>query len=215
MTVGMFFLFTAFYLLLPTLPQFIKQMGGNEAQVGLAAGAFMLSAVIFRPIVGGLLDRFGRRPFIVWGLLLFILAMYMYNWIGGIVVLMGLRILHGISWAVSTTAIITAVTDMIPSARRGEGMGWFGMAMTLAMANRPDVRHLGYTEPIVPRSVSIRRRSLGRSAALDVWCKNAFPAAIGRKENRIFRKIGLARHGIGLFSVYRLWRHHYLCCAVR
>ncbi|WP_424765557.1 MFS transporter [Paenibacillus sp. sgz302251] len=137
MTLGMFFLFTGFYLLLPTLPLFIIQMGGNEAQVGLAAGVFMLSAVIFRPIVGGLLDRFGRRPFIVWGLLLFTLAMYMYNWVGGIVVLMGLRILHGMSWALSTTATITAITDMIPSTRRGEGMGWFGMAMTLAMAIGP------------------------------------------------------------------------------
>lgn len=69
MTVGLLFLFTAFYMMYPTLPLFIKQMGGDEAQVGLSMGAFMLSAVIFRPIVGELLDRFGRRPFIVWGLL--------------------------------------------------------------------------------------------------------------------------------------------------
>ncbi|MED3912455.1 MFS transporter [Peribacillus simplex] len=137
MTVGMFFLFTAFYMLFPTLPLFIKQMGGNETQVGLAMGAFMLTAVIFRPFVGGLLDRFGRRPFIIWGLLLFAVAMYMYNWIGGIGVLMALRILHGVSWALSTTAILTAVTDMIPSVRRGEGMGWFSMSMTLAMAIGP------------------------------------------------------------------------------
>lgn len=137
MSAGMLFLFTGFYLLLPTLPLFIKQMGGNEAEVGLAAGAFMLSAVIIRPIVGGLLDRFGRRPFIIWGLLLFALAMYMYDWVGGIVVLMGLRILHGMTWAVSTTAVFTAVTDIIPPARRGEGMGWFSTAMTLAMAVGP------------------------------------------------------------------------------
>ncbi|CAM4387087.1 MFS transporter [Paenibacillus alkaliterrae] len=137
MTVGMLFLFTAFYLLLPTLPLFVKQIGGSEAQIGLASGAFMLSAVIFRPIVGGLLDRFGRRPFIIWGLLLFTVAMYMYDWVGGILVLMGLRILHGMSWAVSTTAVFTAVTDIIPSARRGEGMGWFSTAMTVAMAIGP------------------------------------------------------------------------------
>ncbi|MCM3729524.1 MFS transporter [Neobacillus cucumis] len=137
MIIGMFFLFTAFYMLYPTLPLFIKKRGGNESQVGLAMGAFMLSSVIFRPFVGGLLDRFGRRPFIVWGLLFFAVAMYMYNWIEGIVVLMLLRILHGITWAASTTAISTAVTDLIPSTRRGEGMGWSGMAMTLAMAIGP------------------------------------------------------------------------------
>ncbi|MBD2872494.1 MFS transporter [Paenibacillus arenilitoris] len=137
MTAGTLFLFIGFYMLYPTLPMFIKQLGGSEAQVGLAMGAFMLTAVIFRPIVGGLLDRFGRRPFIVWGLILFALVMYGYDWIGGILVLMGLRILHGMSWAVSTTAILTAITDMIPSARRGEGLGWFGTAMTLAMAIGP------------------------------------------------------------------------------
>ncbi len=119
------------------MPLFIQQMGGNESQVGLAMGAFMLSAVAFRPLVGGLLDRYGRRPFIVGGLILFTLAMYMYNWVGGIIMLMGLRILHGMTWAVSTTATITAVTDIIPSARRGEGMGWFGTSMTLAMAVGP------------------------------------------------------------------------------
>jgi predicted MFS family arabinose efflux permease len=41
------------------------------------------------------------------------------------------------SWAVSTTATITAITDMIPSTRRGEGMGWFSTSMTLAMAIGP------------------------------------------------------------------------------
>ncbi|WP_339209653.1 MFS transporter [Paenibacillus sp. FSL K6-3182] len=137
MTIGNLFLFNAFYMLYPTLPLFIKQLGGNESQVGLAMGAFMLSAVILRPLVGGLLDRFGRRPFIIWGLILFILAMYLYNWVGGIAVLLGLRILHGMSWALSTTATMTAITDMIPSTRRGEGMGWFSTSMTLAMAIGP------------------------------------------------------------------------------
>ncbi|MDQ1911679.1 MFS transporter [Paenibacillus sp. GD4] len=137
MTLGMLVLFTGFYLLLPTMPLFIKELGGNESQVGLAAGAFTLTAVIFRPVVGGLLDRYGRRPFMVWGLVFFVLSMYLYNWIGGIALLLALRVLHGASWAFSTTAVSTSVTDIIPIARRGEGMGWFGMAMTIAMAIGP------------------------------------------------------------------------------
>ena len=137
MIAGTLVLFIAFYMLYPTLPLFIQEMGGNDAQVGLSMGAFMLSSVIFRPIVGGLLDRFGRRPFIVFGLLLFIAAMYMYNWLAGIVALLALRTLHGLSWALTSTATQTAVTDMIPPARRGEGLGWLGMSMTLAMAVGP------------------------------------------------------------------------------
>jgi MFS family permease len=137
LTVVTLFLFTALYLLLPTLPLLIKNLGGSESQVGLATGVFTLSAVIFRPIVGRLLDRYGRRPFILWGLLFFILSMYLYDWIVGIVILIALRFLHGISWALSTTAVGTSITDVIPSTRRGEGMGWFGMSTTVAMAIGP------------------------------------------------------------------------------
>nr|WP_275983821.1 MFS transporter [Paenibacillus hamazuiensis] len=137
MTLGMFFLFTGFYFLLPTFPLYIKQLGGGEAQIGFVVGTFTLAAVVFRPIVGGLLDRYGRRPFILAGLVLFILSMYTYSWVGGIAILIVLRIIHGMSWAVSTTAVGTAITDIIPVSRRGEGMGWYGMAMTLAMAVGP------------------------------------------------------------------------------
>lgn len=137
MTVAMLLLFTGFYLTLPTMPLFVKHLGGTETQVGLAVGIFTLTAVIFRPVVGGLVDRYGRRPFMIWGLLFFVLTMYVYDWVGAIAVLFALRVLHGASWAFSTTAVSTAITDIIPVSRRGEGMGWFGMAMTVAMAIGP------------------------------------------------------------------------------
>lgn len=137
LTVGTLFLFTAFYMLLPTLPPYIKQLGGTEAQAGLVVGAFMLSAVLFRPLIGVLLDRFGRRPFIAWGLFLFAVTMYLYGWTGGVIALLGLRILHGMTWAIATTAILTAIADIIPAPRRGEGIGWFSASITLAMAIGP------------------------------------------------------------------------------
>ncbi|GIO13128.1 MFS transporter [Cohnella xylanilytica] len=139
MTVAMLVLFTGFYLLLPTMPLYIKSLGGTESQVGLVAGVFTLTAVVFRPIVGGLLDRYGRRPFMIAGLLLFVLSMGFYPWASAFALLLALRVLHGASWALSTTAVSTSITDMIPASRRGEGMGWFGMAMTVAMAIGPTV----------------------------------------------------------------------------
>ena len=137
LTITALLLFSGFYLLMPTLPMFIKQLGGSESQVGFIIGAFTISAVIIRPIVGGLMDRYGRRIFIISGLLFFAITMYFYNWVTGIIFLVALRILHGISWAIATTSIGTAVTDVIPESRRGEGMGWYGLAMTLGMALGP------------------------------------------------------------------------------
>ncbi|SCV21583.1 GlpT transporter possible quinolone resistence protein [Bacillus cereus] len=131
MTFAMLFLFTGFYLLVPTLPLFIKEIGGNESQVGLMMGMFTIAAVVIRPIIGGMLDQYGRRSFIIFGLIFFGLTMYAYNLASTIILLAVLRVIHGVTWAVSTTAVGTAITDIIPDSRRGEGMGWYGMAMTI------------------------------------------------------------------------------------
>lgn len=63
--------------------------------------------------------------------------MVLYDWVGGILLLLALRMVHGVSWAFATTSVGTAITDLIPASRRGEGMGWYGMAMTVAMAIGP------------------------------------------------------------------------------
>src|SRR5690625_2596780 len=94
-TLTFFFLCFGFYLLLPTLPLYIKQLGVSESQVGLIIGIFTLSAVVARPIIGGLLDLYGRRIFIIWGLVVFALFMYLYSWVSGIILLLLLRIFHG------------------------------------------------------------------------------------------------------------------------
>lgn len=113
MSFAILFLFTGFYLLVPTLPLFIKEIGGNESQVGLMMGMFTIAAVVIRPIIGGMLDQYGRRSFIIFGLILFGLTMYSYNLASTIVLLAVLRVIHGVTWAVSTTAVGTAITDII------------------------------------------------------------------------------------------------------
>lgn len=137
LTLSMFFLCLGFYMLLPTLPLYITQSGIDESRLGLIIGGFTLTAVVVRPVIGGLLDRFGRRSFILAGLILFAVAMFLYNWASGVVLLFLLRILHGGGWAVSTTSIGTSVTDVIPERRRNEGMGWYGMSMSVSMALGP------------------------------------------------------------------------------
>ena len=81
-----------------------------------------------------MLDQYGRRCFYYFRTHLFGLTMYSYNIASTIVLLAVLRVIHGVTWAVSTTAVGTAITDIIPDSRRGEGMGWYGMAMTITMA---------------------------------------------------------------------------------
>jgi len=137
LTVSVLLLFSSFYLLIPTLPLFIQHLGGTEAQVGLIMGVFTIAAVFGRPIIGGLNDLFGRKMFAIIGLIAFSLVMFSHTVIVTIAMLFIIRILHGFAWATSTTSIGTAVIDVIPVDRRGEGVGWYGMAMSTAMAFGP------------------------------------------------------------------------------
>ena len=66
-----------------------------------------------------------------------LLAMGSYLFASTIFLLLAVRILHGAGFGITTTTYGTVVSDLIPSARRGEGMGYFGLSGTLAMALGP------------------------------------------------------------------------------
>ena len=57
-----------------------------------------------------------------------LLAMGSYLFASTIFLLLAVRILHGAGFGITTTTYGTVVSDLIPSARRGEGMGYFGLS---------------------------------------------------------------------------------------
>lgn len=132
-----FLLFLSMYMLLPTLPLYAQTIGGNETVAGTIVGLFTLSAVLVRPWFGNLLDRKGRKVILMVGASIFLLSVAAYNLAFSIVTLLALRALHGIGWGASTTASSTIASDVIPASRRAEGMGYFGIAATIAMSVGP------------------------------------------------------------------------------
>lgn len=132
-----FVLFIGFQILLPTLPVYAEGLGGNDFVAGLIIGIFTISAVAARPYAGFLMDKRGRRGVFLIGLTIFILSAFLYNWTVSILLLLLLRIVHGIGWAAATTASGTIASDIIPVSRRGEGMGYYGMWINVSMAFAP------------------------------------------------------------------------------
>lgn len=179
MTIAMLFLFTGFYLLVPTLPLFIKEIGGNESQVGLMMGMFTIAAVVIRPIIGGMLDQYGRRSFIIFGLIFFGITMYSYNLASTIVLLAVLRVIHGVTWAVSTTAVGTAITDIIPDSRRGEGMGWYDNRD----GNWPDDWIMGCTKLFISWSILVSNSFILYGSRIIVNNENTIHATKTKREN--------------------------------
>ncbi|MFZ5648725.1 MAG: MFS transporter [Bacillota bacterium] len=133
-------MFTSFYFLLPTLPVFVTDvLKGDESNVGYIIGVLSLTAVMVRPLSGFMLDVAGRRKILIYAFIAFSLAMAAYNFVTSLTLLFTLRALHGISWGFSTTGAGTVAADVVPPSRRGEGMGYYGMSNTLAMAVGPSL----------------------------------------------------------------------------
>jgi MFS family permease len=69
--------------------------------------------------------------------LLFGVGNFGYLWAPSILLMLPFRVLHGIGWSGCTTAVATLSADIVPQKRRGELMGYAGMASSLAGALGP------------------------------------------------------------------------------
>lgn len=132
-----FFMFLGFQMTLPTLPLFINYLNGNEQLIGIVVGIFTFASLLIRPIAGHSLDSIGRKKIYLFGVIIFIFSVSIIGYLQGIFLLLVLRVVQGVGWAFSTTASGTIATDIIPPARRGEGMGYFGLSGNLALAIGP------------------------------------------------------------------------------
>ncbi len=132
-----FLMFMSMYLLMPTLPVYAQEIGGSKTAAGLIVGLFTLSAVVVRPWSGSLADRRGRKVVLIGGIVIFLGSVLAYRWIYTVVILLGLRLLHGTGWGAMTTAAGTIAADVIPARRRAEGMGYYGLSTVMAMSAGP------------------------------------------------------------------------------
>lgn len=134
-----FFVFLGFQMTLPTIPLFVKELGGGDQLVGVVVGIFTFSALLLRPYAGHALESKGRQFVYMIGLVVFVISIGAYAFIGSIAMLFLLRLVQGAGWGFSTTAGGTIATDVIPPNRRGEGMGYFGLSGNIALAFGPSL----------------------------------------------------------------------------
>ncbi len=133
-----FLLFFAFYELLPILPLYIFEKFHAGATVsGIIISLYTIGALFCRPFAGFLVDSFSRKP-LYFVMYFFFTAMFIgYAAAGALFVLGIVRLLHGISFGIASTAGSTIAIDVLPSSRRGEGIGYFGVTTNLAFATGP------------------------------------------------------------------------------
>jgi MFS family permease len=135
-----FLLHFSFYLILPIIPFYMmEQFDADNALIGIVLSCFTLTALLIRPFSGFFLDLAARKPQYLLAYLGIIGVYLGYMFAATIGFLIVVRLAHGLFLGTATTAGGTLVIDIMPSERRGEGLGYFGMMNNLAMATGPMV----------------------------------------------------------------------------
>ena len=133
-----FLLFFGFWLLMPVLPFYLAEVfDANKTTIGAVLSCYTIAALCIRPFSGYLLDTFARKP-------LYLLAYFTFTAIFGGYLIAGtltlfilFRIIPGVSFGMVTVSGNTIVIDIMPSSRRGEGLGYYGLANNIAMSIGP------------------------------------------------------------------------------
>lgn len=135
-----FLMFFTFYMLLPILPMYlIEQFETTKSLSGLILSSYTIMALLFRPFAGFMVDSFPRKPLLIICYAFFISYFGGYMLAGALAVFALLRATHGMAFGMVTVSVNTVAIDIMPAARRGEGIGYFGVSTNLAMAIGPMV----------------------------------------------------------------------------
>ncbi len=135
---GNFMLFFSFYLLTPLLPIYLdSQFGADKDLIGLVLSGYVVAALIVRPFSGFIVDSFDRRRVLM--LCFFFFFVCFTGYIGASTILMFaiVRTIHGLPFGATTVANSTVAIDVLPSSRRNEGTGFYGLSNNVAMAIAP------------------------------------------------------------------------------
>jgi MFS family permease len=128
----------AFYFMLPILPVYLtKRLGASNSEIGIVMAFYSIATLIIRLFSGWTIDTYGRKTIYLIAYFFFSIFFIGYPLAITLYMFIGFRFLHGLTWGVLTTSSSTIAVDIIPSARRGEGIGIFGLSMTIGMALGP------------------------------------------------------------------------------
>lgn len=133
-----FLLNLVFYLLMATMALYAMERFAVEgAAAGLAASIFVLGALVSRLIATRLIESVGNFRVFLTGAVLAVVVAMSYAWAAPIWTLFAVRLLHGLAFGLSHSAVGSIAQMLLPSHRRGEGIGYFSTAATLGTALGP------------------------------------------------------------------------------
>ena len=135
----------AFYLLTPLLPIYLAEnFAAPKDTIGLVLSGYSITALIIRPFSGYMVDSFNRKKVLLSCLFFYFILFGGYLAATSLAVFAVIRTIHGGPFGAATVANSTVAIDVLPSSRRNEGIGFYGLSNNLATAIAPTVGILIY-----------------------------------------------------------------------
>jgi len=128
---------TGLGIIWPLVPVYAVQLGAGGLQIGIIIASFNLARTLSNPLAGRLSDRWGRKPFIATGLLLYALVSVFYVMATRVEALILVRFLHGFTSVLVGPVAMALAADIAPPHRLGRYMGTLNMAVMLGLGAGP------------------------------------------------------------------------------
>lgn len=141
-----FMMYFSFYFVTPLLPLYLRDVfDADKAMIGLVLSGYSVAALAIRILSGYIVDRFSRKKVLLIGYASFALLFLGYYLTGSIILFAVIRTLHGAPFGLTSVSSNTVAIDVLPSQRRGEGIGYWGLSNNFAMAIGPSLSLLLYS----------------------------------------------------------------------
>ena len=135
-----FLLYFSFMLLSPLLPLYLSEtFGADKEAIGIVLSGYTLTALAMRMLSGYVVDTFPRKTVLLIGYFFFALFFAGYLAAGSLLLFAIVRTLHGAPFGLATIVKSTVAIDVLPSSRRTEGIGYYGLSNNVATAIGPTI----------------------------------------------------------------------------
>lgn len=125
-------------MLMPTMPVYLVEvLKINPSEVGVALSSYSIGLLCVRPFSGYLVDCFSRKRLYLFAFAIFACMFTGYLFATTVLTIMAVRFIQGGFMGMTSVSGNTIAIDVIPSRRRGEGMGFYGLTINLAMSLSP------------------------------------------------------------------------------
>lgn len=125
------------YMMIAVIPPYAASLGASAVAVGTITGAFAVTALAVRPLVGPVTFRVRANVLLAITVGVIAAAFTCYGLAGSYGVLVLGRLLHGLGMGLLAPVALVMASDTLPPGRMASGIGIFSLGQAVAMAAGP------------------------------------------------------------------------------